>query len=151
MMGSSAAWFLTDNPDFDGSVLVVEMDRSYANCSTAHTNSCMRQQFSNKLNVQISQFAADFVKNLRDYMGNDTRVPELDIQNYGYMYLADTDSFADTLRENQKVQLEMGAETQLLSAEEIKARYPFYDVYDIKLGSINLKDEGYWDGGTVFD
>ena len=45
----------------------------------------------------------------------------------------------------------MGAETQLLSAEEIKARYPFYDVYDIKLGSINLKDEGYWDGGTVFD
>ncbi|WP_439138452.1 NAD(P)/FAD-dependent oxidoreductase [Planktotalea sp.] len=151
MMGSSAAWFLTDNPDFDGSVLVVEMDRSYANCSTAHTNSCMRQQFSNKLNVQISQFAADFVKNLRGYMGNDTRVPELDIQNYGYMYLADTDSFADTLRENQKVQLEMGAETQLLNAEEIKARYPFYDVYDIKLGSINLKDEGYWDGGTVFD
>ncbi len=151
MMGSSAAWFLTDNPDFDGSVLVVEMDRSYANCSTAHTNSCMRQQFSNKLNVQISQFAADFVKNLRGYMGNDKRVPELDIQNYGYMYLADTDSFADTLRENQKVQLEMGAETQLLNAEEIKARYPFYDVYDIKLGSINLKDEGYWDGGTVFD
>ncbi|MBT5822707.1 MAG: FAD-binding oxidoreductase [Rhodobacteraceae bacterium] len=151
MMGSSAAWFLTDNPDFDGSVLVVEMDRSYANCSTAHTNSCMRQQFSNKLNVQISQFAADFVKNLRGYMGNDTRVPELDIQNYGYMYLADTDSFADTLRDNQKVQLEMGAETQLLNAEEIKARYPFYDVYDIKLGSINLKDEGYWDGGTVFD
>jgi len=151
MMGSSAAWFLTDNPDFDGSVLVVEMDRSYATCSTAHTNSCMRQQFSNKLNVQISQFAADFVKNLRGYMGNDTRVPELDIQNYGYMYLADTDSFADTLRDNQKVQLEMGAETQLLNAEEIKARYPFYDVYDIKLGSINLKDEGYWDGGTVFD
>ena len=151
MMGSSAAWFLTDNPDFDGSVLVVEMDRSYANCSTAHTNSCMRQQFSNKLNVQISQFAADFVKNLRGYMGNDTRVPELDIQNYGYMYLADTDSFADTLRDNQKVQLEMGAETQLLSAEEIYSRYPFYNVDDIKLGSINLKDEGYWDGGTVFD
>ena len=151
MLGSSTAWFLTDNPDFDGSVLVVEMDSSYANSSTAHTNSCMRQQFSNKLNVQISQFAADFVKNLRRYMGGDTRVPDLDIQNYGYMYLADNAGFADVLRSNQKVQLEAGAETQLLSADKIKARYPFYNVDDILLGSINLKDEGYWDGGTVFD
>ncbi|MGH1577346.1 NAD(P)/FAD-dependent oxidoreductase [Planktotalea sp.] len=151
MMGSSAAWFLTENPDFDGSVLVVEMDSSYANCSTAHTNSCMRQQFSNELNVRISQFAADFVKNLRSNMGGDTRVPELDIQNYGYMYLADNEGFANTLRENQAVQLAAGAETQLLTADEIKARYPFYNVDDVLLGSINLKDEGYWDGGTVFD
>ncbi len=151
MMGSATAWFLTANPDFDGSVLVVEMDDSYANTSTAHTNSCMRQQFSNELNVRISQFAADFVKNLRGYMGGDTRVPELDIQNYGYMYLADNEGFANTLRENQVVQHAAGAETQLLTAEEIKARYPFYNVDDVLLGSINLKDEGYWDGGTVFD
>lgn len=151
MMGSSTAWFLTDTPDFNGSVLVIEMDGSYANSSTAHTNSCMRQQFSNALNVRISQFAADFVKNLRGYMGGDTRVPELDIQNYGYMYLADNAGFADVLRANQSVQLAAGAETELLSADEIKARYPFYNVDDIVLGSINRKDEGYWDGGTVFD
>jgi glycine/D-amino acid oxidase-like deaminating enzyme len=151
MMGSSTAWFLSTNPDFDGSCLVIEMDSSYINSSTAHTNSCMRQQFSNELNVRISQFAADFVKNIREYMGGDTRVPELDIQNYGYMYLADNDVFANVLRENQQVQLAAGAETQLLSAQEIKARYPFYSVDDVVLGSINLKDEGYWDGGTVFD
>ena len=150
IMGSSTAWFLTDNPDFDGSVLVVERDPTYEKCSTAHTNSCMRQQFSEKLNVQISQFAADFVKNLRERIGDD-RVPEQVIQSYGYMYLADNEDFAATLRENQKVQLDAGAETQLLTPDEIKARYPFYDVDDIVLGSINLKDEGYWDGGTVFD
>ncbi|MGB7316791.1 MAG: FAD-dependent oxidoreductase, partial [Planktotalea sp.] len=98
IMGSSAAWFLTDNPDFNGSVLVVEMDSSYANCSTAHTNSCIRQQFSNELNVRISQFGADFIKNLRTYMGGDARVPDLDIQTYGYLYLADHAHFADVLR-----------------------------------------------------
>ncbi|MEM9211693.1 MAG: FAD-binding oxidoreductase [Pseudomonadota bacterium] len=151
MMGSSTAWFLTENPDFDGSVLVVERDPSYEFSSTAHTNSCMRQQFSNALNVRISQFAADFVKNLRTYMGDDERVPELTIQNYGYMYLADTEGFAETLRENQKVQRLAGAETELLTPDQIGARYPFYHVDDIVLGSINLKDEGYWDGGTVFE
>lgn len=149
-MGSSVAWFLTDNPDFDGSVLVVERDPSYANSSTAHTNSCMRQQFSNALNIKISQFAADFVKNLPERIG-DERVPPQVIQNYGYMYLADNDAFAETLRDNQKVQLAAGAETEVLSPEEIKARYPFYNVDDIVTGSINLKDEGYWDGGGVFD
>ncbi|WP_323035073.1 FAD-binding oxidoreductase [Pararhodobacter sp.] len=151
IMGSSAAWFLTDNPDFTGRILVVEKDPSYQSCSTAHTNSCMRQQFSNPLNVRISQFAADFVKNLRQYMGGDPRVPELTIQNYGYLYLADTPGFADTLRANQTVQLAAGAETRLLTADQIRAEYPFFVVDDILLGSINTKDEGYWDGGTVFD
>ena len=151
MMGSSTAWFLSTMAAFQGRILVVEMDSSYANSSTAHTNSCMRQQFSNELNVRISQFAADFVKNLRDYMGGDLRVPELGIQNYGYMYLSDNDALTATLRENQKVQLAAGAQTELLRPDEILERYPFYNLEDIQVGSINLKDEGYWDGGTVFD
>lgn len=151
IMGSSTAWFLTDNPDFDGSVLVIERDPSYEFASTSHTNSCVRQQFSTELNIRISQFTADFVTNLRDRMGGDDRVPELGIQSFGYLYLADTDGFAEVLRANQKVQLAAGAETRLMTAEEIKARYPFYQVDDIILGSINTQNEGYWDGATVFD
>ena len=151
MFGSSTAWFLSDNTDFDGTVLVVERDPTYENSSTAHTNSCMRQQFSNPLNVQISQFAADFVKNFHDHMGGDPRVPQLGIQSYGYMYLADTRTFADTLRESHAVQQKAGAATQLMTPDQIRQAYPFYNVDDVILGSINLVDEGYWDGGTVFD
>jgi len=151
IMGSSTAWFLTDNADFDGSVLVIERDPTYEFASTSHTNSCVRQQFSTELNIRISQFTADFVNNLRERMGGDTRVPELGIQSFGYLYLAETDRFADVLRANQKVQVAAGAETQLMTADEIKARYPFYQVDDIILGSINTKNEGYWDGATVFD
>ena len=149
--GSAVAWFLTDNPDFDGSVLVIEKDPSYEKCATAHTNSCIRQQFSNPLNVQISQFGATFIKGFRGFMGDDPRVPELSIQSYGYMYLADNEGFADTLRASHKIQQAQGAATQLMTADQIKAAYPFYNVDDILLGSINFVDEGYWDGGTVFE
>ena len=107
MYGSSVAWFLTDNPDFDGSILVVERDPTYEFTSTSHTNSCMRQQFSAAINVKVSQFAADFVKNFRTYMGGDTRVPDLRLQSYGYMYLADNEDFAATLRESRKFKLQM--------------------------------------------
>ena len=151
MYGSSVAWFLSDNPDFDGSILVVEKDPTYEFTSTAHTNSCMRQQFSNEINVRISQFAAEFVKNFRAFMGGDPRVPELSIQSYGYMYLADNEAFADVLRENQKLQAACGAGTRIMSAEEIKRDYPFYNMDDIVAGSHNPVDEGYFDGNTLFD
>ena len=151
MYGSSVAWFLADNPDFDGSILVVERDPTYSACSTTHTNSCMRQQFSREINVRISQFAADFVKNLRHYLGDDSRVPNLPIQNYGYLYLADNETFAEVLRESQQVQNSCGAGTRILSADEIRRDYPFYNLDDIVAGSLNLVDEGYFDGGTLFD
>lgn len=151
IFGSATAWFLSDDNSFSGSVLVIERDPSYEFSSTAHSNSCIRQQFSRKLNVQISQFGAEFINNFRDFMGGDQRVPDLDIQSYGYMYLADTQAFADSLRDSHAVQHRAGAATKLMTAAEIKTEYPFYNVDDILLGSINTVNEGYWDGGTVFD
>jgi glycine/D-amino acid oxidase-like deaminating enzyme len=151
MYGSSVSWFLADNPDFDGSILVVERDPTYTACSTVHTNSCIRQQFSREINVRISQFGAAFVKNLRNYMGGDQRVPNLPIQSYGYLYLSDNEAFSTVLKESQQVQEACGAGTKILTAEEIKRDYPFYNVDDIVSGSHNRIDEGYFDGGTLFD
>ncbi len=151
MFGSSVAWFLADNPDFDGSILVVEKDPTYEFASTSHTNSCMRQQFSREINVRVSQFAAEFVKNFREFMGNDPRVPAVPFHSYGYMYLADNEPFAEVLRESQKVQAACGAATRIMNAEDIKRDYPFYNVDDIVAGSHNLVDEGYFDGNTLFD
>lgn len=151
MYGSSVAWFLTGNPDFDGSILVVERDPTYAFASTSHTNSCMRQQFSEAINVKVSQFAADYVKNFRAYMGDDPRVPQPRLHSFGYMYLANNAGFAATLRENQKLQASCGAGTQHLTAEQIGAAYPFYNLDDIIAGNHNLVDEGYFDGNTLFD
>ncbi|MDU8911406.1 FAD-binding oxidoreductase [Aestuariicoccus sp. MJ-SS9] len=151
IMGAATAWFLTEMPDFDGTVLVIERDPTYAQSATMLTTSCMRQQFSTALNVRISQFAADFVTNLRGYMGGDDRVPQLSIHSFGYMYLADTQAFAEVLRANQRIQRDAGAATQLMTPDEIRRAYPFYNVDDIVLGSINLVNEGYFDASAVFD
>lgn len=151
MIGSSIAWFLTDSPGFQGRVLVVERDPSYEFTSTSHTNSCMRQQFSAEINIRISQFAADFVKNFRRYMGGDPRVPDVVLQSYGYMYLADNEGFAQVLRESQQVQAACGAGTRHMTRDQIAAAYPFYHLDDIVAANHNLIDEGYFDGNTLFD
>ena len=151
MYGSSVSWFTANNPDFDGSILVVERDPSYEACSTSHTNSCIRQQFSNEINVRISQFGAEFIKNFREFMGNDERVPDVVLQSYGYMYMADNQDFADTLRESQKIQQDLGAGTKFMTTDDIARDYPFYNLDDIIGANHNLKDEGYFDGNTLFD
>ncbi len=149
IMGSSTAWWLSRLGGLR--VLVLERDPTYAQAGTTHTNSCIRQQFSTELNVRISQFGARFVQNLRAEMGGDDRVPDLTIQNFGYLYLSDSAAFSAVLRANQAVQLAAGAGTRLLTPDGIKAAYPFYAVDDLDLGSINTRDEGYFDGSTVFD
>lgn len=150
MYGSSVAWWLSRNPDFDGSILVVERDPSYEFASTSHTNSCIRQQFSNEVNIQVSQFGAEFIHGFKDFMGVDD-APDIVLQSYGYMYLADTEDFAANLRAQQKVQASLGAATKFMSRDEIAEAYPFYQLDDIIGGNHNLVNEGYFDGGTIFD
>ena len=151
MYGSALAWWLTSSADFNGRVLVVERDPTYSFASTSHTNSCIRQQFSNRTNIQISQFGAEFIKNFRTFMGDDPEVPHLVLQNYGYLYLADTAEFAQELKEAQAIQAAEGAHTRHMSRDEIAATYPFYALDDVIAANHNTVDEGYFDGGTMFD
>ena len=151
IMGSSVAWFLSADEHFDGSVLVVEQDPSYENTSTARTNSCMRQQYSNELNVRISQFSAGYVRNFRRNLGGDPEVPDIVTHHFGYMYLAGDDRFAATLRAAQRLQSNLGAGTVIMTPAEIVAEYPFYNVDDIVCGSHNTVDEGWFDSATMFD
>ena len=150
MMGSAAAWFLSHHPQFDGRILVIERDPSYAFCSTSHTHSCLRQQYSSPLNIKIAQFAVDMVRRFKHHM-NDPAAPDIALDSFGYMYLAKTEAFADQLRRNQQLQASLGAGTTILSADEIARAYPFYHLDDIILGSHNPHDEGYFDGAAIFD
>lgn len=150
MMGASVAWFLAQNPGFKGRILVVERDLSYENSSTAHSNSCMRQQFSSEINVRVSQFAAQYVGDFQSEM-NDARVPQVFVHSFGYLYLAGDDARADDLRRDQKMQAALGAGTQMLDPDEIARKFPFYNLEGIVAGSYNPIDEGYFDGGIMFE
>lgn len=150
-MGACSAWFLASNPDFKGKVLVVEPDPTFSKAQTGASNNCMRQQFANPINVRIGQFAAEFVKNFREELGGDPAVPELAIRNFGYLYLSDNPALTTVLERDQKVQAENGAGTRMVGREEIAAAYPFYRLDDIEAGSLNTRDEGYYDAPLMVE
>jgi len=150
MIGSSAAWWLSQETGFKGRVLVIERDPTYETASTSHTNSCIRQQFGTEVNIKISQFGVEFVKNFAKFMGTPD-APALKIHAFGYLYLADTPEFLDVLKGNQALQSSLGAGTRMMTPDEIAAEWPFYNLDGILGGSHNPVDEGYCDGGTIFD
>ncbi len=149
MMGASVAWHLACASDFQGRILVIERDPSYASAGTSLSNSCIRQQFSTEVNVRVSQYGVDFVRSFRELVAGDA--PDIPFHEFGYLYLADTAEFADQLRVNQALQAGLGAGTVILEPDEIAARFGFFDLSGIKLASFGTRDEGYFDAISMFD
>ena len=56
IVGCATAYFLSSNPDFAGSVVVLEPDPTYTYSSSTLSASSIRTQFSNALNIKISQY-----------------------------------------------------------------------------------------------
>lgn len=150
MIGSSVAWWAARDPEFRGRILVVERDPTYAQAASSLSHSCIRQQFGAPVNVLISRFGAEFIKHFKDWM-QDPEAPAIRLQSFGYLYLADTEAFAEVLRDNAAMQRRLGARTRILAPEEIKAEWPWYALDGILCGSHNPVDEGYFDGASVFD
>jgi len=145
VIGSAVAHFLTANPDFDGSALVVERDPTYARASTSLSSSSIRTQFSNPVNVRISQYGSDFIKGFGAAMqvAGEPK-PDLHFRQGGYLFLAATPDQAHTLRENHAVQRACGADVVLWGQEDLARAFPHLRVDDILLASYGRSGEGWF-------
>ncbi len=140
VLGSAIAWNLAQMAPAL-SVTVIERDPSFKHSSTALSASGIRQQFSDPLNVMISRFGVGFIKGAKARWGLD-----LNLREQGYLYLANTESAAQALRENHAVQVAAGADTTLLSPAALKARFAHLNTDDLTLASLGLSGEGWFDG-----
>ena len=144
VIGSSVAYFLTANPDFGGSVLVVERDPSYARAATSLSSSSIRTQFSNPINVRISQFGSQFIRDFPEVMAVGDDRPDLNFHPGGYLFLAATESQERTLRENHAVQVACGADVVLWDADELDRAFPHLRTGDIRVASYGRSGEGWF-------
>ena len=144
IIGSSVATFLAGRPDFDGRIVVVERDTTFRTSSTTLSAASIRLQFSTPLNVQISQFGVEFLKSLDRYLAVDGEVPEIDLVENGYLFLA-TDAGLPTLEHNHAVQRELGVAVELLTPAELKARFDWMRTDDVAAASLGLAGEGWFD------
>lgn len=144
VIGSAVAYYLAANPDFDGSVLVVERDPTYLKAATSLSSSSIRTQFSNPINVKISQYGSEVIRNFGEMMQVGDDRPDLGFHSGGYLFLANTAEQVQVLKENHEAQVSCGADVVLWSRDELANAFPHLNVADIELASYGRSGEGWF-------
>jgi FAD-dependent oxidoreductase domain-containing protein 1 len=133
IMGASVAYWLKRlQPQL--SVVLIERDRTFARASSALSASSIRQQFSSPVNIRMSLFGAQFLRE----MG-------IAFNESGYLYLGSR----SVLEKLHGVQRQCGADIALLGPDELAARFPWLNVSDVEAGSLGLSGEGWFDGAAL--
>lgn len=145
VIGSATAYFLATNQDFKGSILVIERDWSYARSATALSSSSIRHQFSNAINVKISQFGSDFIRDFDKHVSVDGEKVDLGFKENGYLFLAGDVAGREVLRRNHITQTSCGAEISLVEPDAMKRRFPWLNTDGLTLGSYGERGEGWFD------
>lgn len=144
VMGASCAFWLTRmHPGLR--VLVVEPDPSYATSSTALSAASIRQQFSNPVNVEISRFGIEFIRDFKNQIGEAGGIPDLGLKENGYLFLTRTESGRKTMEALAQMQRDHGAATEVLEPGQIARKFPWMNVDDIVAGSYGAVNEGWFD------
>ncbi len=138
-VGSATAHFLTTQPAFTGSVVVVEPDPTYTFSASARSAASIRQQFSTPLNIALSAFGIEFLRRF------DHAVADVGLVESTYLYLASAAGEA-ILRQNVAVQRGCGVATRIADAAGVAARYPWINAADIAAASDTPAGEGWFDG-----
>lgn len=143
VMGASIAYWITRTCP-GAAVLVVERDPTFARASTALSVASIRSQFSNPVNVEISRFGYEFVRDFARMVPN-AGVGDLGLKENGYLFLTGTAEGAATLEELAAMQRSLGASTQVLDAADLAHRFPWMNLEGIMAGSFGPTGEGWFD------
>lgn len=144
VIGSAVAYYLAANADFDGSVLVIERDPTYLKAATSLSSSSIRTQFSNPINVKISQYGSEVIRNFGEMMQVGDDRPDLGFHSGGYLFLANTPEQVQVLKENHEAQVSCGADVVLWNRDELANAFPHLNVADIELASYGRSGEGWF-------
>ncbi len=137
---SSAFWLKRLDPGL--SITVLEPAPEHTRSGTALSAASIRLQFSQTLNVEISKFGIEFIRNFEKWV-----LQEIDlgfIEN-GYLFLAQTDIQERQLRRAAAMQRQLGAATEVLDQTELQRQFPWMRIEDIRMGTLGRRDEGWFD------
>ena len=88
-IGSSLAYHLAADPGFKGRILVLEPDPGYERAASARSAASIRQQFSAPVNVKLSLYGIEFLRDLGTRLAVDGERPDIGLREGGYLFMAD--------------------------------------------------------------
>jgi sarcosine oxidase subunit beta len=140
IVGASTAFHLAKQGQKD--IVLCERDL-LAQASTGLCVGGIRQQFSHPANILLSQEAVRLFERFEEVFGVD-----IQFRQAGYIFLAQDSVTWDDVKKSVQVQHKYGVPVELLSPKEIKSRWPYLEVKDLKGGTF-CPEDGYADPYSV--
>ncbi len=138
VIGSSIAYNLA-NDGFDGSVLVIEKDRTYEFASTTLCAGGVREQFSLPGNIKIVQYSLNIFENFDELMTVDKEKAHANFIQHGYLILGNEINWP-TIKKNYATQKELGVRVSLLSPDDIKELVPHMNTEGLLGATFGARD-----------
>jgi FAD-dependent oxidoreductase domain-containing protein 1 len=147
-VGSACAYFLTQTPEFAGSILVVEPDPSYREAASTRSASSIRLQFSTPINITLSMFGMEFLRDAPRRLAHAGAMVDVGLVESSYLYLA-TPQGRPTLEQRVAIQRAWSAPAMLHDRQRLAARYPWLNTEDLAAGCDTERGEGWFDGHSL--
>ena len=138
LIGSSTAYHLM-RLDSQLKLTVVEPDPTYTHASSTLSLANVRIQFSLKENIEISQYTFEVFQDFDEVMAVGENKPNIGYRPEGNLFILD-ESGQESAETSFKLQKQMGGDVDWWSSEEIKERYPLYDIANYKGGTFGSQD-----------
>jgi len=136
IMGVSTAYYLAKRGCRD--VVVLERDL-IAQASTGLSLGGIRQQFSEPANIRLSQESVRVFEAFQEEFETD-----INFRQVGYLFLAQKENTWQEFLSGVRKQRQNGVSVEVYSPQDIKERWPFLNVEDLKGGTFG-PDDGYAD------
>lgn len=146
IMASSVAYNLL-NDGYTGKIAIFEKDKIYERSSTPRSEGGVRQTFSTKVNIELSQYSYQIYKNFEEDMKVDNEPSLIDFRENGYLYLLNEKTMP-VFKEIIKIQETLGVKSTLMNQEETKDFFPELNVDDLE-GSVFDPEAGNADPYSV--
>jgi sarcosine oxidase subunit beta len=140
IMGASAAYHLALRGCMDAVILEKDL---LAQASTGLSAGGIRQQFSHPANIRLSQEAVSVFERFEETFG-----VEIDFHQVGYLFLAQSEAVWQEFQTNVQVQRAHAVPVEVLQPDEIRYRWPYLHVDDLRGGTFCPRD-GYADPYTA--
>ena len=138
VMGCATAYYLLKT-DSKLNIAILEMDPTYARASTPLSDGNTRIQFNIKENIQMSQYGLEALTRFADEMAVEGQRPDPAFRQQGNLFILDAAS-SDESYEGLLLQRSLGCEVAWLAPEEVRARYPLYNLKDCVAGTFGPHD-----------
>ena len=138
VMGCAVAYYLL-KMNAGLQVAILEKDPTYRYASTILSDGNVRIQFNLKENIQISQYGNQVLKTFAEDMAVGDKTPHPDVRGQGNLFMVDENGRSEA-EAGMKLQQSLGCLVEWLSADEVRATYPTYQIEGCLGGTLGRED-----------